>query len=407
MRRLSWAAVIAAAVLPSSGVAAEPGCDGACEVQTLGWHVIDPGPPLRFRTSDGARLHIEVAVADLVRPTAIDGITWAKAQVAGGQGGFGPLGACRGNMPAGPGKTTLLTCAIGAAPEGPRQAGIFVIESTAGVQVIGMIMPASVKQSDFNYAPLQRLASLGDDSGAVARAARGAIAMCARGDFYTAPDAGAGGPEIDAVYHFWNRHATPNNGVVDDGADFVLFKNGEVWRNPGAGPRDIDPVKFKEARWTDWGTWHPQAGGILITLNGQAPTLMQPGTFQRYQPESATGQRVEGQWRWLRTTETPNVLVNSEQVIRLHADGRFELNASTGAIGLPDWSRPGLPRMPGTPGARLRRTGHYRLDGYTLDLTYDQGGNSSNLFYWAGDGGFDRHAMFLLNGVSWQGGLAR
>jgi hypothetical protein len=48
--------------------------------------------------------------------------------------------------------------------------------------------------------------------------------------------------------------------------------------------------------------------------------------------------------------------------------------------------------------------GRYRIDGYTLKLTYDDGRSDSALFYWAG-GKDDRYRMLFINGVKFLGGV--
>jgi len=258
-----------------------------------------------------------------------------------------------------------------------------------------------VRSNQINYGALIPLASEGRGPGTLARAARAAIAMFTGAAYYISADSGVAGPAIEAVYHFWNWQTTVNSGMVDQGADFVLFKNGEVWRNPGAGPRDIDPVRFKEARWQDWGSWRTQLGRIVITLNGQAATMLPADKFVRYAP--ATAQRVEGRWKWNSSYSSPASFGGSERLISLHANGRFEEHGFTSFTS----TSGGRSGSAATVGAGApASSGQYRIDGYTLDVTYDDGHKSSALFYWA-PGSDSPYEMCVINGTKYMGGLLR
>jgi len=283
-------------------------------------------------------------------------------------------------------------------PDGPRKGALFGVPTAAGVQVIGMILPAK-GDWNFNFDPLHWLASEGGGARGQARATRAAIAVLAGEGYYVKPEAGVEGPSIEAVYHFW-RWRNYGHGTVDTGSDFVLFKNGEFWRNPGAGPRDIDADRFKEARWYDWGTWAKRTDGILVTLNGHQPELLSFQQLKRYEPATGASQRVEGFWKWSKMAVTSaDSFVQNTKTMRLHADGRFERDGFA-------WSNPSLGReaLRNPNGAHFR--GHYRINGYTLNLDYDDGTKVSDFFYWAGGASNTGYDMCLINGASWLGGLA-
>jgi len=54
-------------------------------------------------------------------------------------------------------------------------------------------------------------------------------------DVYLAPGKGIPAQQIEGVYHHWNWMMMLNAGMIDTGADYILFKNGEVWRHPQTG----------------------------------------------------------------------------------------------------------------------------------------------------------------------------
>lgn len=389
----------AAALLQASLSPAQPQCDALCQVNTLGWRVIDPGPPLWLESGKGSP-RIELAVAEMGTPGATP-VYWAKSQLAGPLGAFGALGACKGSFPAAPEKVSVLECSVPPGRDGPRHGALLAVATAAGLQVIGAVAPLGVNLNPLSSSALIRLAGEEREALTPAGAVRAAIATLSGAAYYAAPGAGAGGPAVEGVYHYWHYWNGPaaTGGaaaamISDRGADVVLFRNGEAWRNPGAGPGDIDPIKFQEARWLDLGHWQRQDGGIAITFHGQDTMLIPEGPegkFQRYEP--AARQRVEGLWQW-------SPADSSGAALRLHADGRFELQGSSPALELTGGA--GRDTVPNRSIVR----GRYRIDGYTLDLTYDDGRQASALFYWAGDLNHDRYGLCIINGTQWLGGRA-
>jgi len=394
MAKAAGCVLAATSLVHSPRLPAQAHCDALCQVNTLGWHVIDPGPPLWFESSAGSP-RIEVAVAEAGSPRG-DPVSWAKRQLAGPIGAFGALGVCRGSFPAGTQKASTLECDVPPGRDGPRHGALFAVATAGGLQVIAAVAPVSVNFNALNSSALMRLAHLERDALTRSGAVRTALATLMGAAYYAAPDAGLGGPAVEGVYHFW----------IDRGADFVLFKNGEVWRNPGAGLRDIDPVKFKEARWLDAGSWRRQGGGFAITLNGQDAMLMPNGKFQRFEPSPGGSQRLDGSWQWSRSPTSVTESVVTEGAIRLHADGRFEQTGTTSVLNLTRANSPTSTSAAGASKPPVVR-GHYRIDGYTLDLTYDDGRKGSALFYWAGELHNDRYGMCIINGAQWLGDRVR
>jgi hypothetical protein len=198
-----------------------------------------------------------------------------------------------------------------------------------------------------------------------------------------------------------------NIGMVDTGADYVLFRNGDAWRSPDAAPQDIDPAKAKEARWEDWGTWRRAKDDVVLTMNGEAEERFALHQLIRYAPAGAN-QRVEGSWQSSLAAVT-QVAGNAASAvasrsITLHADGRFERDGFSSASFS---NQTGGTTAGGTFAASTpARSGSYLINGYTLKLIYDDGRSDSALFYWAG-GEENRYGMLFINGVKFLGGVSR
>jgi hypothetical protein len=285
---------------------------------------------------------------------------------------------------------------------------MIVIETMIGLQVVGVVMPAGADVTALvrtRLAPVIRFFADGHGVGITAQAAR--EAMFGGRAYYLAPGAGFPASAIEGVYHHWNWRPMLNMGMVDGGADYVLFKNGETWRNPDAAPQDIDPARAREARWDDWGTWRRAGDVVVVTMNGEAGERFAPNQLIRYDPAGAN-QRVEGSWQssLVAVTQASGNAVSgiASRSITFHADGRFERDSFGGA----SFSNQAGGATAGGifAAAAAARSGRYRIDGYRLELIYDDGHGDSALFYWAG-GKEDRYGMLFINGVKFLDGVSR
>jgi hypothetical protein len=374
--------------------------NAVCEIVKLGWRVVDPGPPIRFRPDDGDP-DIELAVSRPGRPRpGNDPVRWAETQFSA----LGPLD-CRGSLPDGA-KIAAVDCVVLSTPDRPRKGGMVVIATMIGLQVVGLVMPADTDVAALmrtRIAPVIRLFANGYGVGVTARAARDA--MFGGRAHYLAPGAGIPASAIEGVYHYWNWMPAINMGMNDTGADYVLFRSGDTWRSPDAAPQDIDLAKAKEARWDDWGTWRRAGDDIILTMNGEAEERLASHQLIRYDPAS-TDQRVEGSWQSSLAAVAQVAGSTASAVafrsIALHADGRFERDGFNSASFS---NQTGSTTAGGTFATTVpARGGRYRIDGYALKLIYDDGRNDSALFYWAG-GQDDRYRMLFINGVKFLGGV--
>jgi hypothetical protein len=225
---------------------------------------------------------------------------------------------------------------------------------------------------------------------------------------YLAPGRGIPAQQIEGVYHHWNWMMMLNAGMIDTGADYILFRNGEVWRHPQLPPQDVDIAKAKRVAAADWGTWRRSGSVIVIRMPGGHDERYDPAQLVRYEA-APRNQRVEGSWHTT-LSQVSNAGGQSAagvatNTLALHADGGFEREGFSGAS---FQNGTGSTRAGGTfMNSRPAHAGHYLIDGYTLELHYDDGRVERDLFYWAGGPGNKRYDMMLLNGRRYMGALKR
>lgn len=407
MHRMRWGLAAAVSVVAGlAPVAAVADCPAdlskavrpnpVCRVLALGWRVAAPEPPVRFQPNDGFP-GVELAILPYARPKA-DLIRRAKTEF----GGFGSFGDC-GDLPDGT-KFAWVSCTVPPGPGGRREGGMIAVDLLNGWQVGGLVVPEGTDLQALiqtRVRPLINLMAEGRVVGITEERARDA--MFGGREYYLAPGAGIPASAIEGVYHNWNWGAAANFGMVDYGADYVFFRNGETWRKPDAAPQDIDPAKAKEARRQDWGTWRRAGNDVVLTMNGKAEERFAPDRLIRYEPAGAD-QRVEGSWRsslgGVGQTAGNTAITSVSRSITLHADGRFERGGFSSA----SFSSQNAAGTFAT--TAPARNGRYRINGYILELTYDDGRRDSAIFYWAG-GKDDRYGMLFINGEKFLGGLSR
>ena len=227
-------------------------------------------------------------------------------------------------------------------------------------------------------------------------------------DAYLAPGRGIPPQQVEGVYHHWNWMMMLNAGMIDTGADYILFKNGEVWRHPQLPPQDVDVSKAKQVAAADWGSWQRAGSVIVIRMPGGHEERYQPTQFVRYEA-APKNQRVEGSWHTtlsqVSNTGGQSVTGAATNTLVLHADGGFEWRGFSGAS---FQNGTGAARAGGAfANSRPAHIGHYLIDGYTLELRYDDGRVERDLFYWAGGEGNKRYEMVLVNGRKYLGALSR
>lgn len=223
-----------------------------------------------------------------------------------------------------------------------------------------------------------------------------------------APGRGIPAEQVEGVYHHWNWMMMLNAGMVDTGADYILFKNGEVWRHPQLPPQDVDVATAKRESPADWGSWQRSGNVVVIRLPGGHVERYTPTQLVRYEA-APKNQRVEGSWHTTLSQvssaggqSTAGVATNT---LALHADGRFEWQGfSSASFQDGTGSKHGGRTFTG---AQPAQVGRYLIEGYTLELHYDDGRAERKLFYWAGGEGNKRFDMALVDGKKYMGALKR
>ncbi|MBO0723354.1 MAG: hypothetical protein J2P41_21200 [Blastocatellia bacterium] len=217
---------------------------------------------------------------------------------------------------------------------------------------------------------------------------------------YLAPGRGVPASQIEGVYHHPNWTSSAYTGSRDLGEDWVLFKNGEAWRAPRLPPQDVDVTKAKAAEPKNWGRWKRSGKNIAVCMpDNNNVCVNQEMLFQGPPPRD---QHIEGSWSYFSGYVSPGYGSSASSVVThsltLHANGRFE---RTGFVGASVQNQVGKTTSSGTLSQKAPViSGRYHIEGYSLELAYDDGRVERDLFYWVDS---PPYKMLRLNGMAYLG----
>lgn len=155
---------------------------------------------------------------------------------------------------------------------------------------------------------------------------------------------------------------------------YLLFKDGTAYAEPKLAPDHMDLARSRQDETERWGTWTKQAGAKILSMPGHAPMP----TAQCLAPVAA-GTSIQGSYKHVggggNTISGGHAAFSHSDYYRFYSDGRFRCGSLSGLV---------------SPGASVvsqsaTRMGRYRIEGYSIDLRYDDGGEAHLFFYADGE----------------------
>lgn len=210
----------------------------------------------------------------------------------------------------------------------------------------------------------------------------------------------SGGSPIAGVYHNPQWRLAGNMGMRDFGSDYILFQGGDAWRDPKQAPQGLNVAEARRQHAKDWGRW--RRSGDTYYLRMPASQGEKKVQMLRYEPAPRGEHHVEGRWssNLSFVSVVPGMSTSgvAGKTLTLHRNGRFEQE------GAGSFSFNGTAAGGTFQSTQPRASGRYSIEGYGLELQYDDGRVERVLFYWAG-GEAKRYEMVRINGASYLGGL--
>ncbi|SEM83017.1 hypothetical protein SAMN05192574_101942 [Mucilaginibacter gossypiicola] len=163
---------------------------------------------------------------------------------------------------------------------------------------------------------------------------------------------------------------------------YLLLKNGMMYQNPDVSPYDLDVAKSKEQEPEKWGTW--KINGKIITVNRGSKNGL-PGKPEEWK---------SGWWTWA-TPATPNEKLNASYN-SLTGGGNTAMGGGSITVSSTDitFNNSGQFTYESTGGGSYNgsganvtayssknKAGNYKLDGYCIELNYNNGNTTRQSFY--------------------------
>jgi hypothetical protein len=165
---------------------------------------------------------------------------------------------------------------------------------------------------------------------------------------------------------------------------YILFKNGSIYKHPVISPADLDVASSKQTEPQKWGTWKIDADKLNVYWPLEKPKY-QNNTWEKSSYKNVLpakkGETLEGSFKTLtgggNTALGGDVLVVAAANISFNQQGKFTLAKTAGVSSGSDvWENTN---------SKTGETGTYTMDGYTIELKYNNGKTQRQFFYFYPD----------------------
>ncbi len=231
-------------------------------------------------------------------------------------------------------------------------------------------------------------------------------AEAARYKYVTAPGKGLGAKDIEAIVYRWEQIYEIGGLQLHDYA-YLLLMDGTVYQGLPVPPEDMDVAASKKNESKSWGRWRKSGGNYEVAW-ADAPHKFEPLKQANVVVPAKPNERAQGTWTGASSYSMPGGAGSwLNWGITLTADGRFEkfrsggagsgqmgelsgTKVTTGAV-FDDEGSVSVVSGPNIGGGsqsksektKADRSGTYALNGYTLELRYDNGAIVRLPFFWS------------------------
>jgi hypothetical protein len=165
---------------------------------------------------------------------------------------------------------------------------------------------------------------------------------------------------------------------------YILFKDGSIYQKPVTSPADMDMAALKQTEPDKWGTWKMDVNKLLVYWPLEKPkyqnSTWEKSSYKNVMP-AKKGETLEGSFKTLtgggNTALGGNVLTVAAANITFNQRGKFTLAKTAGVSSGGDiWENTN---------SKTDEAGTYKLDGYTIELKYNNGKTKRQFFYFYPD----------------------
>jgi hypothetical protein len=170
--------------------------------------------------------------------------------------------------------------------------------------------------------------------------------------------------------------------VIIEYNPYLMLANGTVYRSPEVAPYDLDVAASKTAEPNKWGTWKLEGKTMIVTLpyKGVMKTERWNNWFWTKVPQP--NEKLKGAFETIggggNTALGGNTMIMYSKTITFNDKGQFTTKKTSGGSNS-DFD------VNTTTYAKSNAAGIYRLDGYSIEMKYNNGEVVRKLFYFYPD----------------------
>lgn len=165
---------------------------------------------------------------------------------------------------------------------------------------------------------------------------------------------------------------------------YILFKDGSIYKHPVTSPADLDMASSKQTEPKKWGTWTMSNDKLILYWPLEKPkyqnSTWEKSSYKNVLP-AKKNETLEGSFKTLtgggNTALGGDVLVVAAANIAFNQQGKFTLAKTAGVSSGSDvWENTN---------SKTGEAGIYTLNGYTIELKYNNGKTQRQFFYFYPD----------------------
>lgn len=171
--------------------------------------------------------------------------------------------------------------------------------------------------------------------------------------------------------------------MITEYRPYLMLKDGTVYKYPDVCPYDLDVPASKKVEADKWGTW--KQSGKTLTMSLPEKGVMETDRWDSnwfWAKPAASGEKIAGGYKTIsgggNTALGGTAMVFSAGTIYFNNDGQFTMERTGGGSN----SAAGVDV---SAYASKQKAGRYQLDGYGMELRYNDGKVVRDLFYFYPD----------------------
>jgi hypothetical protein len=189
--------------------------------------------------------------------------------------------------------------------------------------------------------------------------------------------------EVHAVIMHLEYQGGMGGGIYPVYNPYVLFKNGSIYKHPEQSLDEVDAKNSAASEPRKWGTWKNSGTGLVTYWPAEKPNeqnkTWKKESYYATLPARA-GETLPGKFKSIsgggNTALGGDVMIAAYSYLVMNDKGQFILDKGAGISGSDIWE---------THSSKTNDAGSYRLNGYSIEMKFNDGKTEKRFFYFYPD----------------------